>query len=93
MKTALMVMFVVVVYTVVVILALPVFIFPVLDRFGFAESWVVGAIFNSWLLFWSCVLFTGLVLAVVIVVGWRILKGRCVAFTRGGESRGQDRGA
>ena len=85
MKTALVVMFVVVVYTVVFILALPVFVFPVLDRSGFAESWVVGAIFNSFLLFWSFVLFTGLVLAVVIVVGWRVLKVR--GATRKGEGR------
>ena len=46
MKTALVVMFVASVYTVVFILALPVFLPVVVDRFGLAESWVVGAIFN-----------------------------------------------
>ena len=76
MKTALVVMFVASVYTVVFILALPVFLPVVVDRFGLAESWVVGAIFNSFLLFWFFVLFTGLVLAAVIVVGWRVLKVR-----------------
>ena len=88
MKTALVVMFVVVVYTVVFTLALPVFLPVVVDRFDLAESLVVGAIFNSWLLFWSFVLFTGLVLGVVIIVGWRVLNVRCVAFGRDGESRG-----
>ena len=85
-------MFVVVVYTAVFTLALPVFLPVVVDRFDLAESLVVGAIFNSFLLFWSFVLFTGLVLAVVIVVGWRVLKVRCVAFRRDGGSRDQDRG-
>ncbi len=69
MKTALVVLVVVVVAALVVALALPVF-GPVLNRF--ADTWVVGALFSSWLLFWSFVLFLGLVLAVVIVVGWRV---------------------
>ena len=81
MKTALLVGLVVVVFALVVTLALPAF-GPMLDQF--AESWVVGALFSSWLLFWSSVLFTGLVLAAVIVVVWRILQGRCVALRRNG---------
>ena len=88
-KTALVVLVVVIVFALAVTLSLPVFA-PVLNRF--AETWVVAALFSSWLLFWSSVLFTGLVLAVVIVVGWSVLKRRCVAFRRNGESRGQDRG-
>ena len=87
-KTALVVMLLVVVYAVVFSLALPVFLPVVVDRFDLAESLVVGAIFNSFLLFWSFVLFTGLVLAVVIVVAWRVLNVGCVAFGRDGESRG-----
>ncbi len=81
MKTALVVGLVAVVFALVVTLALPVF-GPVLDQF--AESWVGGALFSSWLLFWSFVLSTGLVLAAVIVVVWRILQGRCVALRRNG---------
>ena len=69
MKTALVVLVGVVVVALAVALALPVF-GPVLNRF--ADTWVVGALFSSWLLFWSFVLFPGLVLAVVIVVGWRV---------------------
>ena len=89
-KTALVVMLLVIVFTVVVILSLPVF-GPVLDRF--AESWFVGALFSSWLLFWSFVLFTELVLVAVIALGWRLLKVRGV-FTRKRrvESRNQDHG-
>ena len=85
MKTALVVFVTVVVVALVATLAVPVYA-PVLNRFG--DTWVVGAIFNSLLLFWSSVLFTGLVLAVVIVVGWRVLNVVCVAFGRDGESRG-----
>ena len=81
MKTALVVMLVVVTYALVVTLAISVF-GSGLDQF--AESWVVGALFSSWLLFWSFVLFTGLALAAVIVVAFRILKVRCVAFRRNG---------
>ena len=73
MKTALLVLVVVVVFGLVVTWALPMF-GPVLDRF--AESWVVVALFSAWLLFWSFVLFAGLVLAAVIVLGWRVLKVR-----------------
>ena len=65
-KTALVFMFVAIVCTVVVILALLVFV-QRLDRFG--ESWVAFALFSSWLLYYSFALFTGLVLAAVIVVG------------------------
>ena len=93
MKTALLIMFVVVVWAVVVILALPVFIGPALGRFGFAESWVVVAIFNSFLLFWFSVLFTGLALAVVIVVVWRVLKVRSATRKGEVESRDQHHGA
>ena len=55
-----------------------------------AESgkWFVGALLSSWLLFWSFALFTVLVLAAVIALGWRVLKVRCVAFGRDGKSRG-----
>ena len=81
MKTALVVLLVVVAYALVVTLAIPVF-GPGLDQF--AESWVVGALFSSGLLFWSFVLFTGLALAAVIVVAFRILKARSVAFRRNG---------
>lgn len=84
-----MVLVVVLLVALVVTLALPVSA-PVLNRF--AGTWVIGALFSSWLLFWSFVLFMGLVLAVVIMVGWRMLTGRCVAFRRDGASRGQDRG-
>ena len=42
---------------------------PVLDRY--AESWVIGAVFNSWLLFWGLVLFAGLVVASVSIVALR----------------------
>ena len=84
-KTALVVLVVVVGFALVVTLALPVF-FLVLNRF--AETWVVGALFSSWLLFWSVVLFMGLVLAAVVVVGWRVLKVRCVTFGSDGGSRG-----
>lgn len=65
----------------VVTLVLPEFV-PVPDQF--AESWVVGALFSSGLLFWSSVLFTGLVLAAVGALALRILKKRCIAFRRGG---------
>ena len=81
MKTALVVLLVVVIYALVVTLAIPVF-GPRLDRF--AESWILGALFSSWLLYWSFVLVTGLALAFVIVVAWRILDARCVAFRRDG---------
>ena len=81
MKTALVVMVVVLAVALVVTLAPPVY-GPVLNRY--AGSWVIGAFFSSWLLFWSFVLFTGLVLAVVIIVAWRILKGRCAAVRREG---------
>ena len=81
MKTALVVVVVVLVVALVVTLALPVF-GPVLSRFS--HSWVIGALFSSWLLFWSLVLFTGLVSAAVIIVAWRILKGRCAAVRRDG---------
>lgn len=84
MKTALVVMLVVATYALVVILAIPMFLPIVVDRFGLAESWVVGAVFSSFLLFWSFVLVTGLALAAVIVMAWRILKVRCVAFRRYG---------
>ena len=60
----------VVVYALVVTLALSVF--GIVWLAPFAESWVVGAIFNSFLLFWSVMLFTGLVLAVGGVVTWRV---------------------
>ena len=83
MKTALVVMLVVVAYALVVTLAIPVF-GPALDRAGLTELWVVGAILNSFLLFWSFVLFTGLALAAVFIVSFRILKVRCVAFRRDG---------
>ena len=92
MKTALVVMCVVVVYTVVFVLTLPVFLPVVVDRFGLGESWVLGAIFNSVLLFWSFVLFTGLVLALVIVVGWRVLNVRGATRKGAVDSRDQDRG-
>ena len=81
MKTSLVVVLVVVVYALVVTLAIPMF-GPGLDQFG--SSWVVGALFSSWLLFWSFVLFTGLALAAIVVVTFRILKARCVAFRRDG---------
>ena len=81
MKTALVILLVVIVYALVVTLTLPVF-GPELDRF--AESWVVGALFSSWLLFWSFVLFTGLALAAVVVVPFRILKVKCAASRREG---------
>ena len=81
MKTALAVVMVVVGFALVVTLVLPAFV-PVPDQF--AESWVVGALFSSGLLFWSVVLFTGLVLAAVCVVALRILKERCIAFGRDG---------
>ena len=84
-KTALVVLVVVVGFALVVTLALPVF-GPVLNRF--AETWVVGALFSSFILFWSVVLFMGLVLAAVVVVGWRVLKVRCVTFGSDGGSRG-----
>ena len=84
MKTALVVLLVVVTYALVVTLTIPVFLPIVVDRFGLAESWVVSAIFNSFLLFWFFVLVTGLALAAVIVVAWRILHVRCVAFRRYG---------
>ena len=82
MKTALVVGLVVVVYALVVTLTLPV-VGPVL-LVPFAESWAVGALFSSWLLFWSFVLSTGLVLAIVSVVAWRVLQGRCVVLRRDG---------
>ena len=82
MKTALVVMLVVVTYALVVTLAIPVFGPRFLDQF--AESWLVGALFTSWLFFWSFVLLTGLALAAVIVVAGRILKARCIAFRRDG---------
>ena len=91
MKTALVVGLVVAVYapSVVVTLALSVFVVTnlALSAFGpvfgpvllasFAEYWGVGALFfhNFALLFWSFVLATGLVLAAVIVVVWRIIHG------------------
>lgn len=81
LKTALAVVMVVVGFALVVTLVLPAFV-PVPDQF--AESWVVGALFSSGLLFWSSVLFTGLVLAAVGAVALRILKERCIAFRRGG---------
>ena len=77
MKTALAVVMVVVGFALVVTLVLPALV-PVPDQF--AESWVVGALFSSGLLFWSLVLFTGLVLAGVGMVALRILKERCLAF-------------
>ena len=86
-KTALVVLVVVVGFALVVTLATPVS-FLVLNRFGLAETWVVGALFSSFILFWSVVLFMGLVLAAVVVVGWRILKVRCVTFGSDGGSRG-----
>ena len=66
----------------------PLLSFLVLNRFGLAETWVVGALFSSFILFWSVVLFMGLVLAAVVVVGWRVLKVRCVTFRSDGGSRG-----
>ena len=95
MKTALVVGLVVAVYALVVTLALSVFVVNLaLSAFGpvfgpvllasFAEYWGVGALFSFALLFWSFVLATGLVLAAVIVVVWRILQGRCVALRRNG---------
>ena len=74
-----MVLVVVLLVALAVALALPVF-GPVLNRF--AETWFVGALFSSWLLFWSSVLFTGLVSAVV-VVGGSVLKRRCVFVATG----------
>ena len=81
MKTALAVVMVGVGFALVVTQVLPAF-GPVLDRF--AESWVVGALFSSGLLFWSSVLFTGLVLAAVGAAALRVLKDRCIAFRRDG---------
>ena len=75
-----MVLVVVLLVALAVALALPVF-GPMLNRF--AETWFVGALFSSWLLFWSSVLFTGLVSAVVVVVGWSVLKRRCVFVATG----------
>ena len=46
-KTALVVLVVVVGFALVVTLATPVS-FLVLNRFGLAETWVVGALFSSW---------------------------------------------
>ena len=86
-KTALVVLVVVVGFALVVTLATPAS-FLVLNRFGLAETWVVGALFSSAILFWSVVLFMGLVLAAVVVVGWRVLKVRCVTFRSDGGSRG-----
>lgn len=86
MKTALAVVMVAVGFALVVTLVLPAF-GPVLDRF--AESWVVGALFSSGLLFWSVLLFTGLVLAAAGAVALRILKERCIVFRRDGQSLGQ----
>ncbi len=68
MKTALVFGGVVAAVTLVVTLALPM-LGPVLDRY--AESWVIGAAFNSWLLFWGLVLFAGLVVASVSIVALR----------------------
>ncbi len=82
MKTALVVLSIVVIYALVVTLAIPVFGPRFLDQF--AESWLVGALFSSSLFFWSFVLLTGLALAAVIVVAFRILRARCVAFRRDG---------
>ncbi len=95
MKTALVVGLVVAVYALVVTLSLSAFVVTLaLSAFGpvfgpvllasFAEYWGVGALFSFSLLFWSFVLATGLVLAAVIVVVWRILQGRCVALRRNG---------
>ena len=68
MKTALVFGGVVAAVALVVTLALPM-LGPVLDRY--AESWVIGAVFNSWLLFWGLVLFAGLVVASVSIVALR----------------------
>ena len=68
MKTALVFGGVVAAVALIVTLALPM-LGPVLDRY--AESWVIGAVFNSWLLFWGLVLFAGLVVASVSIVTLR----------------------
>ena len=68
MKTALVFGGVVAAVALVVTLALSM-LGPVLDRY--AESWVIGAVFNSWLLFWGLVLFAGLVVASVSIVALR----------------------
>ena len=68
MKTALVFGGVVAAVALVVTLALPM-LGPVLDRY--AESWVIGTVFNSWLLFWGLVLFAGLVVASVSIVALR----------------------
>ena len=68
MKTALLFGSVVAAVALVVTLALPM-LGPVLDKY--AESWVIGAVFNSWLLFWGLVLFAGLVVASVSIVALR----------------------
>ena len=81
MRTTLVVLLAVVTYAMAVTLAISVF-GSQLD--GFAESWVLGALFSSGLLFWSLVLVTGLALASVIVAAWRILNAKCVAFRRDG---------
>ena len=81
MKTALVVLLVVVTYALVVTLTISVFDLR-LDPF--AESWVLRALFSSFLLFWSFVLVTGLALAAVIVVAWRILNARYAASRRDG---------
>ena len=68
MKTALVFGGVVAAVALVVTLALPM-LGPVLDRY--AELWVIGAVFNSWQLFWGLVLFAGLVVASVSIVALR----------------------
>ena len=70
MKMALVFGGVVAAVALVVTLALPIMLGPVLDRYP--ESWVIGAVFNSsWLLFWGLVLFAGLVVASVSIVALR----------------------
>ncbi len=68
MKTALVFGGVAAAVALVVTLALPM-LGPVLDRY--ADSWVIVAVFNSWLLFWGLVLFGGLVVASVSIVALR----------------------
>ena len=88
-KTTLVVMVGVTGFTVIVMLAL-LMVGLALDRFS--GSWIVGALFSSWLLFWSFVLLTGLVPAVVIVVGWRVVNMSGATHKDDGERGDKDGG-
>ena len=57
----------------------------------FAESWFVVALFSSSLLFWSFVLFTGLLLAALLIWGGRVLSGILAAVKYVTDGGGKDR--